>query len=212
MMSRYADITELIAEQVSDRAERAALEETARRLARGLERPVPYRPEFREALRRDLLLAARKRQRPWYRRPAVFGSVIAVAAAVAALAVGLSLWQPPDVQAPGTGLAAQPDPAPAQVAPPPTGVPQEQNGPPTSYLVSLPADLPAVTLADESGADVTTALETPVASLPAGGLQLKRLTARQARRSSGRWPAGWGSAARAAARRRDGPSPRMTGR
>ncbi|WP_374712072.1 hypothetical protein [Symbiobacterium terraclitae] len=178
-MSRYADITELIAEQAADRAERLALEATARRLARGLERPVPYRPEFREALRRDLLLAARKQQRSWYRRPAFMGSGIAVAAAVAALALGLSLWQPPaGIQQPGTGLVAEPQPAPPAGDPASTGVQPSENGPPTSYLVSLPADLPAVTLADERGAAVTAALEAPVASAPAGGLQLMRLTAR----------------------------------
>lgn len=178
MMSRYADITELIAEQAADRAERAALEATARRLARGLERPVPYRPEFKEALRRDLLLAARKQHRPWYRRPVLMGSGIAVAAAVAALAVGLSLYQPPAVQGPGTGLVAQPAPAPGGVEPSPGGGEPAENGPPTSYLVSLPEDLPAVALADEVGTAVAAALDAPVANLPAGGLQLKRLTAR----------------------------------
>ncbi|MEW8977031.1 MAG: hypothetical protein AB2385_01390 [Symbiobacterium sp.] len=177
-MSRYADVTELIAERAADPAERMALEATAARVARALERPVPYRPEFRAELRSDLLQAARRLRRPWYRRMTVLGPSVAAAAAVAALALGLHLWQAPSVPAPEQIVQQTPRPeAPGLgLEAPETG----DTAPPSQepYLVALPSDLPTADLADEPQSALTPALMAPVAAAPTEGVQLKRLTAR----------------------------------
>lgn len=174
-MSRYADITELIAEQAADPTERQALEAVARRVARALERPVPYRPEFKAALREELLRAARRRLRPWYRRPAVLGSGLAAVAAAVALVVGLQMAQPPAAQEPGQ--IAQEEPAPP-VEPGSSSDPEPQatQGGQTSYLVALPADLPEVRLADERTSEEN--LQGPGTTPLIASVQLMRLTAR----------------------------------
>ncbi len=187
-MNRYADITELIAEQAADPSEQKALEAVARRAARELERPVPYRPEFKAALRQELLQAPRRRLRPWYRRPAVVGPGFAAVAAAVALVIGLQLSQPPALQGPGElagrGPAPSADPGPSAVPGPSAepGPPAEpappaaQGGQDTPYLVSLPADLPEVRLADERiGAD---RLLGAAGAHVIGSVQLMRLTAR----------------------------------
>ncbi|MBY6274829.1 hypothetical protein [Symbiobacterium thermophilum] len=175
-MSRYADITELIAEQAADPTEQKALEAVARKVARELERPVPYRPEFRDALREELMRTARRRLRPWYRRPAVVGPGLAAVAAAVALAVGLQFAQPPAGQ--GPGQVAQHEPAPSVVPTPSTepSPPGAQGGADTPYLVALPADLPEVRLADERTTEES--LLAPATSPVIASVQLMRLTAR----------------------------------
>jgi len=171
-VNRYADISELIAEQAADSTEQKALEAVARRVARELERPVPYRPEFKEALRQQLMHAARRRMRPWYRRPIVVGSGFAAVAAAAALVIGLQLAQPPAVQGPNEIAGQAPSVEPGPSAEPPPAAP----GGGATYLVALPADLPEVRLADErTGAD---SLVSPAGAQAVGSVQLMRLTAR----------------------------------
>lgn len=92
-MTKAQDIRELIAEQSNGPGERRAMEATAERLAESLSKDVPFRPEFKAELRRQLVAEARRSLTPWYRRPAVWGSSIGVAAAAAILAVGLQFYR-----------------------------------------------------------------------------------------------------------------------
>lgn len=104
-MTKARDIRELIAEQNPSPADQKALEAVADRLDKVLAQEVPYRPEFKAELRKQLIAQAR-RQTPvaWYRRPAVWGTAAAMAAAVGIIAVGLRLWSGQD----GLGGTKQP--------------------------------------------------------------------------------------------------------
>ena len=170
-MRRYADVTELIAEQAADSTEQKALEAVARRVAHELERPVPYRPKFKAELRQELLRAARRRLRPWYGRPAMVGPGLAAVAAAVALAIGLQMARPPAAQGPEQVAEEQPA---APEAPAPPSVTGDE---PTSYLVHLPADLPEVRLADER-TRLDRQLLAPASTAVVGSVQLMRLTAR----------------------------------
>lgn len=168
-MTRAYDIKELVAEEASGTAERRVLEEVAHRLEESLAGDVPYRPEFKAQLRRQLIAQARQQLTPWYRRPAFFGSGMAVAAAAAVLFVGLRFWE--SERAPA--LPPQAENAP-QVTPPAS----EPGQNPITRVSALPADLTQVTVADEQ---LNPALPVPEAvrgAEVAQGLQLKRLTAR----------------------------------
>jgi hypothetical protein len=92
-MTKAHDIDELIAESSSGTAERHALEAAAVTLHESLTRAVPARPEFKARLRQQLVAEARRTLMPWYRRPAVWGTSVSVAAAAAVLAIGLQVYR-----------------------------------------------------------------------------------------------------------------------
>lgn len=167
-MTRAFDIKQLIAEEASGPTERRALEEMAHRLDDTLSAEVPYRPEFKAQLRKQLMTQARQQLTPWYRRPSFLGSSMAVAAAAVVLAFGLNLWQSdlPEI------APSAPEVAPnAKVAQPePTG---------TSFLVSEQLrDVPVIELADERLTSTVPGSKRAAAETAQGMLQLKRLTAR----------------------------------
>jgi len=103
-MNSTHDVHELIGEQAEGPEERVQLSQIADALDEALQAEVPYRPEFRAALRDQLMAEARRTLLPWYRRPVVWGSSIAAAAAAAVVMLGIWYAQP---GAPG---------APSQVA------------------------------------------------------------------------------------------------
>ena len=141
-MTKAQEIRDLIAEQSSGPGERKSIEAVAGRLEDSLAHEVPYRPEFKAQLRHRLMTEARRSLTPWYRRPAIWGSSMGVAAAAAILAVGLQLWQ----TAP---------PAPQDGAPPPalteTPAPNDVTHGGTQVVPRVVSDLnlPAPALADE---------------------------------------------------------------
>jgi len=94
-MTNARDVHDLIREWTGSPEERRQLEELADRLEEALQAEVPYRPEFREALRAELMAQARRTLLPWYRRPVLWASTVAVAAAAAVVAFGL--WQGPSL-------------------------------------------------------------------------------------------------------------------
>lgn len=170
-MTRAYDIKQLIAEESSATAERRALEEMADRLEDTLSADVPYRPEFKAQLRKRLMAQAHQQLTPWYRRPAFFGSGLAVAAAAAVLVVGINLWQNDEIR---------------EVQPPSPGI-EESDSTPTAppdtppnvvTLVTLPTDLRQIQLADEKVTPASPAPNFEGNAEVAQGLQLKRLTAR----------------------------------
>lgn len=93
-MTKAHDIKELLGEHDLDTGQRRVLESLADKLEDAMTAPVPARPEFRAELRMQLLAQARRTLTPWYRRPAVWGSTMGMAAAVAVLAVGLQFYKP----------------------------------------------------------------------------------------------------------------------
>jgi hypothetical protein len=91
-MTKAQDIREAIAENSVTPGERRALEALADGLEETLSEAVPYRSEFKADLRRRLVAEARRHTaRAWYRRPAVWGSTFATAAAAAILVIGLQV-------------------------------------------------------------------------------------------------------------------------
>lgn len=92
-MKDNLDVHEVIGEQANSLEEQRHLEEIAEVLDKALQSDVPYRPEFKEELREHLLVEARRTLLPWYRRPRVWVSSLAVAAA-ALVALGLSSGAP----------------------------------------------------------------------------------------------------------------------
>lgn len=127
-MTRAQDVREAIAEQSTSTAERRALEAVAGTLDDTLSRDVPYRPQFKAELRSQLMARARKQLTPpWYRRPAVWGTTLAAAAAVSILAIGLQFWSE----------SGQPNA--------PQNITQDQTGNPVPRLVGY-LDLPDVAL------------------------------------------------------------------
>ncbi|MFZ5813792.1 MAG: hypothetical protein ACOY93_00635 [Bacillota bacterium] len=167
-MTRAVDIKQLIAEEASTPADRRSLEQVANRLEESLSEEVPYRPEFKAQLRKQLMAQARQQLTPWYRRPAFMGSGLAVAAAAVVLAIGLNLYQKnPEAVLP------QVDPGPAEVAEQPNPVPPTPN---VSLVRSLPRDLRQVALADERLGAATPAFTGSAGTTQ--GLELKQLTAR----------------------------------
>ncbi len=108
-MTKAQDIRELLAEQRCGPGERQALEELAEALEETLSQEVPHRPEFRALLREQLVAEARRRLVPWYRRPALWGPALGLAAAAVVMAVGLGLWQDapmPETNGAGNGRIA----------------------------------------------------------------------------------------------------------
>ncbi|MGE5673411.1 MAG: hypothetical protein ACM3XM_05940 [Mycobacterium leprae] len=92
-MTEADDVRAVIAEQAASPGERKALTTVADALERSLAAEVPYRPEFKAELRRQLVAKARQASAPWYRRPAVWGSsVAAVAAAALVVTVGMRIF------------------------------------------------------------------------------------------------------------------------
>lgn len=133
-MTKAQDIRQLIAEQAAEPSERRAMEHVAEGLERSLAKDVPARPEFKAQLRRQLMAQARKNASPWYKRPAVWGSTLGVAAAAAVLAVGLNMFQ---ATAPGQVPGTKTGPTPNVVVDP--------NGP-KSVVPGLTSALKDVTL------------------------------------------------------------------
>ncbi|MFZ5828017.1 MAG: hypothetical protein ACOY94_27240 [Bacillota bacterium] len=167
-MTRAYDINQLIAEEASGPSERRALEEMAHRLDDTLSADVPYRPEFKAQLRKQLMAQARRQLTPWYRRPSFLGSSVAVAAAAAVLFVGLNMWQQdlPEI------VPGAPEVAPNEK------IAQPQPEAPKAFLVSEQLrDVPVVHLADEPQTTAVLSAST-AAEAGQGMLQLKRLTAR----------------------------------
>jgi len=122
-MTRAIDIKQLIAEEASTPSEKRALEQMASLVEKTFQDDVPYRPEFKAQLRRQLMTQARRQLTPWYRRTAFVGSSVAVAAAALVLVVGMNMWQkqspeaelPQVAQAPSTTGTNTPEPiAPAE--------------------------------------------------------------------------------------------------
>jgi len=93
-MNSTHDVHELIGEQAEGPEERVQLSQIADVLDEALQAEVPYRPEFRAALRDQLMAEARRTLLPWYRRPMVWGSSVAVAAAAAVVMLGLWYGRP----------------------------------------------------------------------------------------------------------------------
>ncbi|HLN64797.1 MAG TPA: hypothetical protein VK464_25005 [Symbiobacteriaceae bacterium] len=117
-MTKAQDVREAIAENSVTPAERRAMEVLADRLEETLTADVPHRPQFKAELRSRLVAQARRQMTPaWYRRPAVWGSAMAVAAAVGILAVGLQMWGP---AGPGPKPAGETAQAPANPVTPAT--------------------------------------------------------------------------------------------
>jgi hypothetical protein len=149
-MTRADDVRELIREQSDGPEERRAMQTVAGRLEESLAEDVPFRPEFQAELRRRLMAEARRELTPWYKRPAVWGSTVAVAAAAAVLAVGLNLWQ---AGQPGPTAPTQPSPQVADKTGQPGSKGNEGVGV-DSHLVSsvpIPAiDVPAEVLPEGS--------------------------------------------------------------
>jgi hypothetical protein len=171
-MTKAQEIRELIAEQSTGPGERKVLETVADVLDESLTRDVPYRPEFRAHLRGQLMAEARRTLTPWYRRPAVWGSSIGVAAAAVVLAVGLQVYQKAPVRHPGPAtppVAQGPGPAESK------GVPGTAPAP-NPHMVGW-EELPAIQVPDE----VTPAGQpVPVPEPPTGldlgpGLKVLRL-------------------------------------
>jgi hypothetical protein len=110
-MTKARDIRELIAEESTSPSERKALEAVADRVEEVVTQDVPYRPEFKAELRKQLLAQARRQSPPaWHRRPAVWGTAVALAAAAGIFAVGLSFWATSRPVPPKTGTVATPGP------------------------------------------------------------------------------------------------------
>lgn len=163
-MTKAREIKEIIAEQANSPGEQRALEHLAERLDETLARDVPYRPEFKAELRHRLMAQARRTASPWYKRPAVWGSSMALAAAAAVFAVGLQLWE---------GGAA-PTPAPSTQPAPSAQV--DTQTPKFTRRLTGSVNLPVLSLPD----DVIPADQyspTPVGDLSAGA-PLVRLTGR----------------------------------
>ena len=117
-MTKAQDVRETIAENSVSPAERRAMEVLADRLEETLAADVPHRPQFKAELRSRLMAEAHRQMKPaWYRRPAVWGSAMAVAAAVGILAVGLQMWGP---TGPGPKPAGETAQAPANPVTPAT--------------------------------------------------------------------------------------------
>jgi hypothetical protein len=157
-MTRADDVRELIQEQSSGPDERRTMQAVTGRLEGTLSEDVPYRPEFKADLRRRLMTEARRELTPWYRRPAVWGTSMAAAAAVAVLAVGMQLWQGGQ---PGTNQPLPPTPqVTKQVQPSGTkgvGVdPHLVNRSPLPVLELQPEALPAGSPGPESIAGLET--------------------------------------------------------
>lgn len=111
-MTRAEDLKGLIAENAVSQAERKSLEHVAEKLEDQLEKDVPFRPEFKAELRQRLMAEARRQNPPWYRRPAVMGGTLGVAAAAAVLVVGLNLVNSKPSQPPTKAATPAPTPAP----------------------------------------------------------------------------------------------------
>lgn len=167
-MTRALDIKQLIAEEASNPSERRALEEMAHRLDDTLTAEVPYRPEFKTQLRQRLMPQARQQLTPWYRRPAFFGSGVAVAAAAGVLFVGLTMWE--------SDLQQEPTPsAPTEIGATET---PGMNGGSLFRVNEQLNDVPVLQLADER---LTATSPRPNvggnAEAAQGMMQLKRLSA-----------------------------------
>lgn len=102
-MTRIQEIKDMIREEAASPVDRKALESLAGALEETLSQEVPYRPEFKAQLRRKLMAEARRTLTPWYRRPAVWGTSLSVAAAAAVLAIGLQMFDPTAPQGPEQG-------------------------------------------------------------------------------------------------------------
>lgn len=142
-MTKAQEIRDLIAEQSSSTGERKAIEAAADRLEQTLAQDVPYRPEFKAQLRRRLMNEARRNLTPWYRRPAVWGSTMGVAAAAAILAVGLQFMQIAPTPGPNDGSTPP--------SPPGTTVPGDVGHGGAQVIPRVVSDLnlPAPALGDE---------------------------------------------------------------
>lgn len=169
-MTKARDIHELLEEHSLDSGERRILGALADRLEDAMNAPVPARPEFRAELRRQLMAQARRTLTPWYRRPAVWGSTMGMAAAVAVLAVGLQFYNPKLDR----GEVANQPPQPVQ-GPTELGEVRTSPNPSEARLTSV-KDLPEVTLQDEpqpAGVSPAPVTDADVAR----GLKVYRLTA-----------------------------------
>lgn len=142
-MTRIQEINDMIHEEAASPADRKALESLAGALEETLSHEVPYRPEFKAQLRRKLMAEARRTLTPWYRRPAVWGTSLGVAAAAAVLAVGLQMFDP--------AAPLNPETSPPEVAstPAPTEI-KNQPVPVNPVLTSAERlSLPVLALEDE---------------------------------------------------------------
>ncbi|MDF2628593.1 MAG: hypothetical protein K0R39_2424 [Symbiobacteriaceae bacterium] len=177
-MTTTRDIRDLIAENVPDGAERKALEAVAERVGGALSQDVPYRTAYRAELRRKLMAQAR-RQAPsaWYRRPAVWGSAGAMAAAVGILAVGLTLWNNPSTK-------SRNEPP---VTSPTTPAPGVQ---PKPHAVSTLPELPRIAVADETLQPGQAGAESLAGVNPAAGLLVYKLGGKPTAEQFGRMAAG----------------------
>lgn len=177
-MTTTRDIRDLIAEEASSGAERKVLEAVAERLGEALSQDVPYRPAFKAELRRKLMAQAR-RQAPiaWYRRPAVWGSASAMAAAVGILAVGLTLWNNPP---------ARPENLPQVTNPATPGTSVQPNVHPVSTL----PELPRTALPDEKLEPGQAGAESLAGVNHAAGLVVYKLGGKPTEEQFGRMAAG----------------------
>jgi hypothetical protein len=99
-MRKQQEIRELIAEHGVAPEERQAMQAVAEALEEKLAPDVPFRPAFQTELRQQLMVRARQALIPWYRKPAVWGPSLSVAAAAAVLMIGLQIWQEAPVETP----------------------------------------------------------------------------------------------------------------
>lgn len=99
-MRKQQEIRELIAEHGVAPEERQAMQAVAEALEEKLAPNVPFRPAFQAELRQQLMVRARQTLTPWYRKPAVWGPSLSVAAAAAVLMIGLQIWQEAPVETP----------------------------------------------------------------------------------------------------------------
>ncbi|HYF77811.1 MAG TPA: hypothetical protein VD973_11795 [Symbiobacteriaceae bacterium] len=178
-MTTTRDIRDLIAEEAASSADRRALEAVADRLGDVLSQDVPSRPAFKAELRRKLMAQARRQAPPaWYRRPAVWGSASAMAAAVGILAVGLTLWnKPPAPQGDQPQVINPATPGPVSTT---------QN----PHAVSTLPELPRVALADEKVEPGQARAESLAGVNPAAGLTVYKLGGKPTAEQFGRMAAG----------------------
>lgn len=178
-MTTTRDIRDLIAEETPSGAERKALEAVADRLGEALSQDVPYRTAYRAELRRKLMAQARRQAPPaWYRRPAVWGSAGAMAAAVGILAVGLTLWNNPTApQGDQPQVTSPTTPGPIATAPNP-------------HPVSTLPDLPRTTLPDEKLEPGQAGAESLAGITVSAGLAVYKLGGRPTAEQFGRMAAG----------------------